>query len=84
MSFVSQRHFSWLKLFLSGRPTLGEDASSHCGSCRNLFALQTNLTNYVSSLAETGYAEGQMCHTLMRGERSHKVNVAISTPMLVR
>ena len=39
----------------------------------------------ISLLAETGYAEGQMCWHLVRGHtKADKQSVAISSPMLVR
>ena len=37
-----------------------------------------------SLLAETGLAEGEMCHTLVKGETKDKRNVSISVPLLVR
>ena len=82
MPFVQQRHLTWLKLTLDARPTLRD--SSCCASCRDLQQLGSNLAQNVSLLAETGFAEGQMCHALMRGTAEEKRNVAISTPMLVK
>ncbi len=42
------------------------------------------MTQNISLLAESGYAEGQMCHVLAVGDRPDKELVAVSAPMLVR
>jgi hypothetical protein len=82
MTFVRQRHMSWAKRAIDyARPTLTD---SPCPSCHHLIALRSSLTQNISLLAESGYAEGQMCHDLMRGTEKQKVAVAISAPMLVK
>ena len=81
MSFVNQRYLTVMGLALESRPTLPD---SMCKSCKNLHYLRSSIMHNISLLAESGYAEGQMCHTLMRGTEEEKKNVAISTPLQVR
>ncbi len=82
MSIVTQRHMSWMKLALDSRPSLADECM--CAGCKELFLLRSHLNQNVSVLAESGYAEGQMCHLLMRGSSTDKHCVAISAPMVVR
>lgn len=47
--------------------------------------VRSTVSQNVSLLAETGYAEGQMCHILaVPGREREKALVAVSAPMLIR
>ena len=81
MAFINQKHPSWLTVEIEKRHTLTD---SMCSSCSNLQELRTRLLSNISMLAESGYAEGQMCHILVRATNSEKKNVAISAPMVVK
>ena len=83
MTFALQRHMSWVTRAVDhGRPTL---ADSPCQSCANLIRLRASVSQNISLLAETGYAEGQICWHLLRGHtKAERQSVAISAPMLVR
>lgn len=81
MPFVNQRTMSWLRPEIESRPTIKE---SPCQDCLELLELSRELAQNFSLLAETGYAEGVMCHTLVKGEVADKQNVAIGVPLLVR
>ena len=48
------------------------------------FQSKKELLQNFSLLAETGYAEGVMCHTLVKGGIIDKQNVSIGVPLLVR
>ena len=63
MPFVNQRTMSWLKPEIDSRPTLKD---SPCQDCCDLDSLCKELLQNFSLLAETGYAEGVMCHTLVK------------------
>ena len=79
--FNFQRIMSWLRPEVEERPTLKD---SPCQECQDLKDLAKELQQNFSLLAETGYAEGVMCHTLIKGGRSDKQNVSIAVPLLVR
>ncbi len=80
--FVNQRTFSWLKPEIeSRRPTL---ADSPCQECGELKVLSRELLQNFSLLAETGYAEGVFCHTLVKGDLEEKQCVSVGIPLLVR
>ena len=83
MPFVKQRIISWLKPKIESRPTLND---SPCQECSDLLDLSKEILQNFSLLAETGYAEGVICHTLAKesGELNDKQNVAIGTPLVVR
>jgi len=81
MPFVNQRTMSWLKPEIDSRPTLKD---SPCQDCCDLDSLCKELLQNFSLLAETGYAEGVMCHTLVKGNIADKQNVSIGVPLLVR
>jgi len=81
MSFVKHRSLSWMRLAFDQRPTLPD---SPCPSCSAHLTLGASLESNAALLAESGYAEGQMCHVLVRGNKEEKYQVAVSTPMLVR
>lgn len=81
MPFVNQRTMSWLIPQIESRPTLKD---SPCQECLELDNLSKELWQNFSLLAETGYAEGVMCHTLVKGTIEDKRNVSISVPILVR
>lgn len=55
-----------------------------CGKCVKVRLLRNELVQNISLLAESGFAEGQMCHMLMKGSRAERMDVAISAPMIVR
>ena len=57
---------------------------SPCQECQDLEDLSKELSQNFSLLAETGYAEGVMCHKLVKGEINDKRNVSVSAPLLVR
>ena len=78
MSFVSQRHLSQIGLTLASRSTLPD---SMCRSCTYLHQLRADIDKYIIPLSESGYAEGQMCHVLMRGTETEKKNVAVRPPV---
>ena len=67
MPFVNQRTMSWLKPEIDSRPTLKD---SPCQDCCDLDSLCKELLQNFSLLAETGYAEGVMCHTLVKVRNS--------------
>ena len=81
MPYVHQRTLSWLKPEIESRTTLKD---SPCPDCQELQALVKELVQNFSLLAETGYAEGVMCHTLVKGTLSDKQSVSIAVPLLVR
>ena len=81
MPVVNQRTLSWMKPQLEGRPTMKD---SPCSECSEFNTLGQDLVQNFSLLAETGYAEGVMCHTLVKGLQSDKQNVSIGVPLLVR
>ena len=81
MPIVNQRTMSWLKPQLEDRPTLKD---SPCPECSDLLDLSRDLVQNFSLLAETGYAEGVMCHKLVKGCKSEKLSVSIGIPLLVR
>ena len=58
---------SWLKPEIDSRPTLKD---SPCQDCCDLDSLCKELLQNFSLLAETGYAEGVMCHTLVKVRNS--------------
>jgi hypothetical protein len=70
-----------MKIRVDARPTLDECS---CQSCKDLAALYSSVLQNVSLLAETGFGEGEICHTLMRGAREEKQTVAVSAAILVR
>ncbi len=81
MPYVYQRTLSWLRPEIESRPTMKD---SPCKDCLELQALSKELVQNFSLLAETGYSEGVMCHTLVKGVISDKQSVAIAVPLLVR
>eukprot|EP00096_Caligus_rogercresseyi_P000255 TRINITY_DN10652_c0_g1_i1.p1 TRINITY_DN10652_c0_g1~~TRINITY_DN10652_c0_g1_i1.p1 ORF type:complete len:353 (+),score=75.77 TRINITY_DN10652_c0_g1_i1:2-1060(+) len=81
MSFVYQRQIPYLKAAFDSFCTLKDSPCLRCQRISNF--LSTFMTN-VSLLAETGYAEGEMCHNLLRGTLSEKRSIAISTPFVSR
>ena len=81
MPLVNQRTMSWLKPQIENRPTLKD---SPCPECSDLLDLSRDLVQNFSLLAETGYAEGVMCHKLVKGIKSEKLSVSIGIPLLVR
>ena len=54
-----------LFLSIALRPSLKD---SPCQECQDLEMLSNELLQNFSLLAETGYAEGVMCHTLVKGD----------------
>ncbi len=52
--------------------------------CKDLFLTRSTISQNISLLAESGYAEGQMCHVLAVGGAADRRLVAVSAPMLVR
>jgi hypothetical protein len=81
MPFIHQCQLSWLKLEIDKRPTL---VDSRCRSCENLLEFSKEVIQNFSFLAETGYAEGTMCHTLVKGISKEKQTIAIGVPILIR
>jgi hypothetical protein len=81
MPFIHQCQLSWLKLEIDKRPTL---VDSRCRSCENLLEFSKEVIQNFSFLAETGYAEGTMCHTLVKGISKEKQTIAIGVPTLIR
>ena len=81
MPVVNQRTLSWLKPQLEARPTMKD---SPCSECIDLQTLGMDLVQNFSLLAETGYAEGVLCHTLLKGLQSDRLSVSIGVPLLVR
>jgi len=82
--FILQRHMSWMYLALEDRCSLEVEAG--CDSCRDLKAMVATIAQNLSLLAETGYAEGEMCHRLVMKSYSleEKQAISISAPLLVR
>lgn len=81
MPYIHQRTLSWVRPEVESRITLKD---SPCQSCQELDELTKELVQNFSLLAETGYAEGVMCHTLVKGLLSDKQSVAIAVPLVVR
>ena len=81
MPIVNQRIMSWLKPEIASRPTMKDPP---CQECQDLEDLSKELSQNFSLLAETGYAEGVMCHKLVKGEIDDKRNVSVSATLLVR
>jgi hypothetical protein len=81
MPFVHQRTLSWLRPEIMARPSLKD---SPCQECLELQNLSKELIQNFSLLAETGYAEGVMCHSLVTGLTKDKQAVSIAIPLLVR
>ena len=79
MPVVNQRTFSWLKPQLEARPTMPD---SPCSECIGLQTLGMDLVQNFSLLAETGYAEGVLCHTLLKGLQSDRLSVSIGNVQL--
>ncbi|XP_040564552.1 uncharacterized protein [Lepeophtheirus salmonis] len=81
MSFVYQRQLPYLRRAFDSFCTL-ED--SPCIRCNKIKGFLNSFSTNVSLLAETGYAEGEMCHHLLRGSVHEKRSIAISTPFVAR
>ena len=81
MPFIQQSQLSWVKLETEARPTLPD---SLCGSCQNLQNFTKEVLQNFSYLAETGYAEGAICHKLVKGSEEDKKTIAVSIPIIIR
>ena len=81
MPYFYQCQLSWLKLSTDSRPTL---ADSCCQSCQNIQRLTKEIFQNFSYLAETGYAEGVICHSLVKGLDQEKQAIAVGIPIIIR
>ena len=81
MPYVHQCVLSWIHLQVFSRQTLPD---SCCQSCHKLQDFAKQVVQNFSYLAETGYAEGMMCHALVRGPESEKQTIAVGIPILIR
>jgi hypothetical protein len=81
MPFIDQCQLSWLKLATDSRQTLPDTC---CRSCQNLQHLTKEIIQNFSYLAETGYAEGVICHKLVKGLNRDKRTIAVGIPIIIR
>ena len=81
MPYVHQCQLSWINLEIVSRQTLPD---SSCQSCQKLQEFAKHVVQNFSYLAETGYAEGMMCHALVRGPDCEKQTIAVGIPILIR
>ena len=81
MPYVDQCQLSWLKLSTDSRPTLPD---SSCQSCQKIQKLTKEIVQNFSFSAETGYAEGVICHSLVKGLDREKQTIAVGIPIIIR